>query len=86
MDNIELLKKSMRLLTTSGCACARCGFEEFDVIGLSSASTILVKVVQNEMPRPWIIDQMNTLIVPPNCVKAVHIWHDGQDFPEVVQL
>lgn len=83
----RLVTRSIQVLNVAGYRCARLHgeFGEFDLIGLTTTSVILVRVC-HQIPFRRYVDELKAIPVTANTVKALHVWKPRCPLPEYLEL
>ena len=58
----------------------------FDISALTIWKHWLIQVKTNRMPEKDYLLQLFNFKVPPNTFKELHIWHDGNKTPQILDL
>jgi len=80
--------KSRDLLISLGYRVTRAAgsMGEWDLVGISSVDIVLIQCKSNRKPPAHEIEAMKLFPSPSNARKLIHIWHDRQKMPEVIEL
>lgn len=77
------VRRSIAVLKASGYCCTRLtgAFGEFDILGISSVSLVLVRVC-TKVPFEGYLDDLRAVRVPANALKLLHVWKRRKRLPE----
>ncbi len=80
--------RSRQLLEAAGYAVTRAAgsLGAWDLIGVSATDMILVQVKSNRPPLPAERETLALFRCPANCKRLIHVWHDRERLPRVMNL
>ena len=77
--------RSIALLEAAGYACSRsaASLGVWDIVGINAAGFVLCQVKTRDWPGTVEMEAMGNFPAPPNALKLIHRWRDGERLPDV---
>ena len=81
-------RQSKALLEAAGYTVTKAGgsLGLWDLCGISATDFVLIQVKSNRPPSPAEREALAGFRCPPNTRRLIHVWHDRERVPRVVEL